>query len=376
MQDATERLTRRVDFKANTRRRAQLARGTGAQSMMHTFALDPTVGLDPTASSSTSTAAASRRGSNVSSAAGVGRPALSSSEQGSGGSFGGRSSTGLGSFANDVEMAGSGGLNLTYPTHGPVDGQQRAGAQGLQRAPSIPSSLRMTPNSSRRSSFARPAMQQQAQQQQQVINDEANLPPPYPSNHPFARGHPGPAADVLGGSHLFQPAGLLTGQANLSLAGQQNFQSNLDPQQQQQAVADTLDHLWGQLGTGASNASLGDFSGLGGASSFETLDPQQQQVLVGTTPASSSDASSPDHNFSPAATAGASGFHFAQRVTGIQGRQQASSITPTNGGGSGTPLGPHRRSSNSDGMGLHGAVRPLSSVFDSRVLELTSSLHR
>lgn len=344
--------------------------------MMHTFALDPTVGLNqrtPSASSMT-TATASRRESNASSI-GAGRPILTSSDQGSGGSVHSRS-TGLG---GDVEMASSSaGLNLTYPPLGHDDEGSSRPPSTLQRAPSIPSALRMTPNSSRRSSFARPAMQQ--------MDDETNLPPPYPSSHPFARGHSGPAADVLPNHSLnpFQPE--VFGQVAAGAVGLQSFQGQLGQQEHQadshQAAAATLNHLWSQLATGRSNCpptgniDLPGSSVPGEVDSFATLGTQQLQQLVGATPASSSDASSPDHGFSPAAISNIASFSFAQRVTGHLVQQQATPAVTNPSGGSGTPLGPHRRSSNSDGMSIHGAVRlqTLCSLLLSEALKLTCLL--
>lgn len=349
-QDAAERLASRVKQKSRTRRPPRP--DGSAASMMHTFELDPTVGIPKT----------SRSGSTTSVGSSSMRPTPSSDHSS------GRAGSVPTPPGRDVEMTYDPRL-AAPPTQGNPSSYAASSSGGsqaaalplppsLQRAPSIPSSLRMTPNSSRRSSFARPPA------------EDDNLPPPYPSNHPFARQHSGQITPLQQGlpqdtfnAQLLQAMALQVQQQqqqqgfqpNLS---QQQFQA-LDPMQDPQQVATaTLNQLWSQLGNGGGVPQNHDMF----SSPFANADPSPAGAPPDSTPASSSDVSSPEHAYSPAPAAPGTNppthFHFAQRVTGLQGPPQAGL------GGGGAPsggsaqAGPYRRPSNGEGIGAQPFRRP------------------
>lgn len=296
LQDADKKFADRLRLKQETRRLSK--NDTSAASMMHTFELDPTVGIPKTTRSGSST--------SVSSASGL-RPAVHPEQ----------------TSRSDQRV------QAPPPNHGYVPQPPAA----LQRAPSIPSSLRMTPNSSRRSSFARPS-----------DSLEENLPPPYPSNHPFARQQGAPASFTPHQSHApspYQPQQYLNQfggpmqqvpmqsdpsafLANLVQSQQLSAEqmSVLQNQQAQQVVTSTLNQLWSQLGCGTGGQKDVDMLSLA-TNPAGVMNPNVNQQ-PGSTPASSSDVSSPENIVSPAtnssnATNVPANFHFAQRVTDMAG---------------------------------------------------------
>lgn len=325
IQDADKKFADRLKLKQKTRR---LSKNDGsAASMMHTFELDPTVGIPKTTRSGSSTSASSASGL---------RPAVQPEQ--------------TSRFDQRVQAPPA--------NHGYVPQPPAA----LQRAPSIPSSLRMTPNSSRRNSFARPS-----------DSLEENLPPPYPSNHPFARQQGAPASFTPHQSHTlspFQPQQHLNHfggpiqqlpmqsdpsafLANLVQSQQLSAEqlSILQNQQAQQVVTSTLNQLWSQLGCGTGGQQDVDMLSLA-TNQAGAMNANNVNQQTGSTPTSSSDVSSPENIVSPATNSSnannvPANFHFAQRVTGMAGLPDQGLSTFGGGGGPG-PGGLARRSSQSD----------------------------